>query len=79
MKKETEECVIISVSHAGLLFGNWSEKIEDLKGKTIVVMNTKRGNIVGAFKFVDVPHPVKQECPICGGKGKLIIKNVRHC
>ena len=70
--------IVISVSHAGLYFGTWSDKLDELRGKTVVVMNTKQGKIVGAFEVVDIPKPIKQVCPICLGKGRVEIGNARQ-
>lgn len=69
--------VMLSVSEATLLFGNWQERIPEYKDKTIVVVNTKRHKVVTAFKFVAVPVRVKKECPTCAGKGKIDIKFFR--
>jgi len=72
-KDKQENIMVISVSEANCYFGNWKDEIKNLIGKKIVVVNTKRHRVVGAFQFIDVPDlkDMKKVCPVCDGKGKV--------
>lgn len=68
------EIKIISVSELGCWFGIWRDDLYKLKGRKIVVLNTKNHRIVGAFTLIDIPVPIKKMCPTCSGKGNIEIK-----
>lgn len=71
--KKNKEIKVIKVSEVALYFGIWKDSQKELRGKKIVVLNSKNHRIVGAFKLIDIPLPIEDTCPCCKGTGKIKI------
>ncbi len=74
MNKST---VFLGVGEVSLLFGAWRYKQEDFKGRDIVIVNRKTNRAVGAIRLIDLPVPLNEICPVCGGKGEVELKIIK--